>query len=136
VLRRLANQAAAQLGGGADFEVGGSPRPLATGAEVMLLRVCQEALANIRKHARARRAWVRLNYGPDDVRLEIGDDGAGFDAADFGAADFDAAHFSPADGNGGYGLRGMRTRVTEAGGRLTVRSAPGAGTSVSVEVPA
>ena len=135
-LRRLAGQAAAQLGGGADFEVGGSPRPLATGAEVMLLRVCQEALANVRKHARARRAWVRLNYGPDDVRLEIGDDGAGFDAADFDAADFDAAHFSPADGNGGYGLRGMRTRVTEAGGRLTVRSAPGAGTSVRVEVPA
>ena len=130
-LRRLANQAAAQLGGGADFVVGGSPRPLATGAEVMLLRVCQEALANVRKHARAQRAWVRLSYGPDDVRLEIGDDGAGFDATHFGPADA-----GPADGNGGYGLRGMRTRVTEAGGRLTVCSAPGAGTSVSVEVPA
>jgi signal transduction histidine kinase len=130
-LRRLANQAAAQLGGGADFVVGGSPRPLATGAEVMLLRVCQEALANVRKHARAQRAWVRLSYGPDDVRLEIGDDGAGFDATHFGPADV-----GPADGNGGYGLRGMRTRVTEAGGRLTVCSAPGAGTSVSVEVPA
>jgi len=37
---------------------------------------------------------------------------------------------------GGYGLRGMRARVDEAGGRLTVRSAPGAGTSVCVEVPA
>jgi signal transduction histidine kinase len=124
-LRRLADQAAVQLGGGADFEVGGSPRPLATGAQVMLLRVCQEALANVRKHARARRAWVRLSYGPDDVRLEIGDDGAGFDPADF----------DPGGGNGGYGLRGMRTRVTEAGGHLTVRSAPGSGTSVSVQVP-
>ena len=119
-LRRLANQAAAQLGGGADFEVGGSPRPLATTAEVMLLRVCQEALANVRKHASARRAWVRLSYHEDEVRLEIGDDGSGFD---------------PACANGGYGLRGMRARVAEAGGSLTVRSAPGAGTSVSVEVP-
>jgi signal transduction histidine kinase len=120
-LRRLANQAAAQLGGGADFEVGGSPRPLATTAEVMLLRVCQEALANVRKHASARRAWVRLSYDPDEVRLEIGDDGSGFD---------------PARSNGGYGLRGMRARVAQAGGSLTVRSAPGAGTSVRVEVPA
>jgi len=119
-LRRLANQAAALLGGGADFEVGGSPRPLATTAEVMLLRVCQEALANVRKHASARRAWVRLSYHEDEVRLEIGDDGSGFD---------------PACANGGYGLRGMRARVAEAGGSLTVRSAPGAGTSVSVEVP-
>ena len=119
-LRRLANQAAAQLGGGADFEVGGSPRPLATTAEVMLLRVCQEALANVRKHASARRAWVRLSYHEDEVRMEIGDDGSGFD---------------PACANGGYGLRGMRARVAEAGGSLTVRSAPGAGTSVSVEVP-
>jgi hypothetical protein len=57
-----------QIGGGAGFEAGGSPRPLATGAEVMLLRVCQEALANVRKHARARRAWVRLSYGADDFR--------------------------------------------------------------------
>jgi signal transduction histidine kinase len=120
-LRRLATQTAGQLGAGADFHVGGSPRPLDTGAEVMLLRVCQEALANVRKHACARRAWVRLSYGPADVRLEVGDDGAGFD---------------PAQTNGGYGLRGMRARVSEAGGRLTVRSAPGEGTSVSVEVPA
>jgi signal transduction histidine kinase len=130
-LHRLADQAAGQLGGGADFEVGGSPRPLGTGAEVMLLRVCQEALANVRKHAGARRAWVRLSYGPAQVRLEIGDDGAGFDPAGLRRAGPKTA-----DGNGGYGLRGMRARVIEAGGSLTVRSAPGAGTSVSVEVPA
>jgi signal transduction histidine kinase len=120
-LRRLAGQAAEQLGAVADFEVGGSPRPLATGAQVVLLRVCQEALANVRKHARAHRAWVRLSYGQSDVRLEIGDDGTGFD---------------PAEANGGYGLRGMRARVDEAGGCLTVRSAPGHGTSVTAEVPA
>jgi signal transduction histidine kinase len=120
-LRRLAGQAAEQLGAAADFEVGGSPRPLATSAQVVLLRVCQEALANVRKHAHAHRAWVRLSYGQSDVRLEIGDDGTGFD---------------PAEANGGYGLRGMRARVEEAGGCLTVRSAPGEGTLVSVEAPA
>jgi signal transduction histidine kinase len=122
VLRRLAGQTASQLGVSGDFQVGGSPRPLDTSAEVMLLRVCQEALANVRKHARARRAWVRLSYDPATVRMEVGDDGAGFDPA--------------GEVGGGYGLRGMRARVDEAGGRLTVRSAPGQGTSVCVEVPA
>jgi signal transduction histidine kinase len=120
-LRRLAGQMATQTGVSADFAVAGLPRPLGMGAEVMLLRVCQEALANVRKHASAHRATVRLSYGQASVRLEVADDGAGFD---------------PAAVNGGYGLRGMRSRVGEAGGRLDVRSAPGRGTSVSIEVPA
>jgi signal transduction histidine kinase len=120
-LRRLAGQAAEQSGTVAEFEVGGSTRPLPTGTQVVLLRVCQEALANVRKHAHAHRAWVHLSYGPADVRLEVRDDGAGFD---------------PAQTNGGYGLRGMRARVGEVGGSFTVRSAPGEGTSVNVEVPA
>ena len=63
---------------------------------------------------------MRLDYDPDAIRLKVSDDGAGFD---------------PARVNGGYGLRGMRTRVAEAGGTLTVRSAPGAGTHVSAIVP-
>jgi len=105
----------------ASFGLSGAPRPLPMATEVVLLRVCQEALANVRKHAGARSAAVRLDYDPDAIRLEVSDDGAGFD---------------PARINGGYGLRGMRTRVAEAGGTLTVRSAPGAGTHVNVMVPA
>jgi len=105
----------------ASFGLSGAPRPLPMATEVVLLRVCQEALANVRKHAGARSAAVRLDYDPDAIRLEVSDDGAGFD---------------PARANGGYGLRGMRTRVAEAGGTLTVRSAPGAGTHVSAMVPA
>jgi signal transduction histidine kinase len=103
------------------FELSGTPRPLPMATEVVLLRVCQEALANVRKHACARSAAVWLGYDPDAVRLEVSDDGAGFD---------------PDRVNGGYGLRGMRTRVAEAGGALTVHSSPGAGTSVSATVPA
>ena len=97
------------------------PQPLPMAAEVVLLRVCQEALANARKHANAHSVTVRLGYDPDAVRLEVSDDGAGFD---------------PDQVSGGYGLRGMRTRVAEAGGTLTVCSNPGAGTQVSAEVPA
>ena len=116
-LRRLSQA----LGVDASFGLSGAPRPLPMATEVVLLRVCQEALANVRKHAGARSAAVRLDYDPGAIRLEVSDDGAGFD---------------PARINGGYGLRGMRTRVAEAGGTLTVRSAPGAGTHVSATVPA
>jgi signal transduction histidine kinase len=105
----------------ASFGLSGTPRPLPMATEVVLLRVCQEALANVRKHACARSAAVRLGYDPDGVRLEVSDDGAGFD---------------PVRAVGGYGLRGMRTRVAEAGGTLTVHSSPGAGTRVSAMVPA
>jgi signal transduction histidine kinase len=119
-LKRLA-QAPGADGMTASFGLSGTPRPLPMATEVMLLRVCQEALANVRKHAGANSARVRLDYDGDAVRLEVSDDGAGFD---------------PAGVSGGYGLRGMRTRVTEAGGTLTVNSAPGAGTRVSAMVPA
>jgi signal transduction histidine kinase len=108
-------------GAEATFAISGTPRPLPVATEVVLLRVCQEALANVGKHARARSASVRLGYEQDAVLLEVCDDGAGFD---------------PDGVSGGYGLRGMRTRVAEAGGMLTVRSAPGAGTQVSATVPA
>ena len=105
----------------ASFGLSGTPRPLPMATEVVLLRVCQEALANVRKHACARSAAVRLGYDSVAVLLEVSDDGAGFD---------------PASVSGGYGLRGMRTRVAEAGGTLTVHSSPGAGTRVSAMVPA
>jgi signal transduction histidine kinase len=120
-LRRVAARAAGPGGLAADLEITGTARPLGTSAEVMLLRVVQEALANVRKHAGASLASIRLAYGEAEIRLEISDDGAGFD---------------PAAACGGYGLRGMRARVAEAGGSLLVRSAPGEGTTVSVTVPA
>jgi len=119
-LSRLA-QAPGADGMEASFGLSGTPRPLPMAMEVVLLRVCQEALANVRKHARASSVHVRLGYDAGAVRLEVSDDGAGFD---------------PAGVSGGYGLRGMRTRVTEAGGTLTVDSAPGTGTRVSAMVPA
>jgi signal transduction histidine kinase len=86
----------------------------------MLLRVGQEALANVRQHARAQQVQVSLRYGDGQVGLEVTDDGVGFDPGQPGC---------------GYGLPGMRARVDEAGGRLEVRSSPGRGTTVSVVVP-
>src|SRR5260370_28145943 len=105
---------------GPRFEVCGRAGPRRPTTEVVLLRAAQEALANVRKHARAADVRVVLSYEPHAVRLDVRDDGAGFD---------------PDRVNGGYGLRGMRSRILQVGGSLLVRAPPGAGTSLSVEVP-
>jgi signal transduction histidine kinase len=126
-LRRVATATGAEAGIEADTVVEGSVRSLPTSTEVVLLRVCQEALANVRKHARASTVRIRLCYDDDAIRLKVVDDGCGFAIDGFG------------DGSGarlGYGLRGMRDRVQQVGGTVRVASAPGAGTEILAEVPA
>jgi signal transduction histidine kinase len=119
-LGRLTDRIGSELRIGASFEVRGTARPLPATAEVVLLRAGQEALANVRKHAHAGDVQVVLSYHEHAVRLDVSDDGAGFD---------------PDRVNGGYGLRGIRSRILQAGGSLLVRAKPGEGTSLSVEVP-
>jgi signal transduction histidine kinase len=120
-LSRQTDRVAQESGLTTSFEVHGTPRPLETRAEVVLLRVGQEALANVRKHASARTATVELCYRDDGgVRLAVTDDGAGFD---------------PAMASDGFGLAGMRARLDEIGGALSVRTEPGLGTTITAEVP-
>jgi signal transduction histidine kinase len=103
----------------AEFVLTGRPRALPAMQEVMLLRAVQEALANVGKHAGATRTEVALVYA-DNVTLTIQDDGTGFD---------------PAQQSNGFGLTAMRDRASETGAVLTVRSAPGAGTKLRLEIP-
>ncbi|MQY02897.1 sensor histidine kinase [Actinomadura macrotermitis] len=111
-------------GAGADLRVDGAEYPTGARAEEALLRVAQGALANAREHAGAARVVLTLSYLDDAVTLDIADDGAGFDPA------------APRPGAGrGYGLRAMRDRLAEAGGRLVVESAPGEGTVVAATIP-
>jgi signal transduction histidine kinase len=119
-LRRVTETTAAEAGIAAHAEVEGVIRPLPTGTEVVLLRVCQEALSNVRKHAGAHDVQVRLSYADAAVRLTVADDGQGFDSAAATA---------------GYGLRGMRERVGQVGGVVQVCARPGAGTRIWAEVP-
>jgi signal transduction histidine kinase len=96
--------------------------PLALEVEEQLYRLGQEALANVVKHARASRAAVRIAADDDIVMIEVHDDGRGFDPAAVGPDHF--------------GLRSMRGRVADLGGRLEITSTPGQGTVLRVEVPA
>jgi signal transduction histidine kinase len=112
----------AELGIAAGLRVHGTSRPLPAGHDVALLRITQEALANVRKHAGAHRVDVELAFADagSPVTLRVGDDGRGFDPV------------APCTGSG---LGGIRERVDELGGALALTSAPGAGTRVEVRLP-
>jgi signal transduction histidine kinase len=98
-------------------------RALPSSQEEAVLRVAQEALHNAQRHARAGTVGVTLEGLARGARQRVRDDGRGFDPDSVRSA---GRHF---------GLASMRDRATAVGGRLTVRSAPGAGTAVELEVP-
>jgi signal transduction histidine kinase len=93
-------------------------------AEVQVLRIVQEALTNIRKHAKARNALVRVSGQNGDTLLTIEDDGRGFDL-DF-VVQQKGAHF---------GLQTMRERANAIGASFVVKTALGKGTTVEIGIP-
>lgn len=124
-LERIAKQLSKETGIRIDAVMTGTVRPLDAAQETALLRVVQESLANVRKHARATSVTVTLSYMNDVTVLDIQDDGVGF----VPPVDAEAAP------EGGLGLRAMRERVKELGGTVSVESAPGEGTTVVVHLP-
>ena len=87
-----------------------------------LLRVLNEAMANITRHAGANQVWVRLEIKNNHLELEVRDDGSGFDP-------------EKVDSPGHYGLLGMRERARLMGGHLEIESAPGHGTRLRLIAP-
>ncbi len=100
--------------------VTGIPLPLNPPIETALLRITQEALHNIKKHAQAQHVNLTLSYMPDLLVLDVADDGLGFDTTLAGR---------------GFGLKTMRERAEGLGGTLTVESDLGKGTAVAVSIP-
>ena len=104
-----------------EFATEGQPRPLDPRAELTLYRAAQEGLTNVRKHARASRVDVRLDYtDPAAVALTLRDNGLGSD---------------PAADPGGFGLLGLSERARQLGGHLTIDAAPGAGFGLTLRLP-
>lgn len=94
---------------------------LAPTTEAQLVRIVQEALTNVRKHARAAHAAVRAARAGGSVEVTIEDDGVGFD---------------PRVSDSGYGLATMRERGSGVGATVEIRSQPGRGSRVTVRLPA
>jgi signal transduction histidine kinase len=92
-----------------------------------LLRIAQEALTNVHRHAAASRAWVRLRIIRGGIVLSIADNGRGMGYRTNGS-DFPTA-------GAGIGIFGMHARVDRVGGELRVKSHPGKGTRILVEIP-
>ena len=104
----------------------GLDRALSPETQIVLFRIAQEALNNIRKHARASRVSIRIKGGPDHITMTVTDDGQGFNVPD---------RFEDAVSAGRLGLMGMYERSRLLNGTLAIKSAPGKGTELSVSLP-
>jgi signal transduction histidine kinase len=118
-IQRQAERLSAETGIAVKVAIGEQLPALGMAADVVLLRATQEALANVRKHSRADLVRVELAAADHCVRLSLQDNGIGLSGD----------HYE------GFGLRGMRERVAQVGGTMTVSRTPCGGVTVAVEVP-
>ncbi len=117
-IEKLAAECSAE-GIDAALKLSGTPRPLPEPVEITLYRATQEALTNVRRHARASRLTIELAFAATDgIRLRVEDDGVGAD---------EVRH--------GFGLLGLRERAESVGGKIVVRSGRGHGFTLEVELP-
>ncbi len=103
------------------LETEGDPAVLDDERQTVIYRIAQEALTNAGRHAGASRVEISLTTAGQGAHLRVADDGAGFDPV--------------AARQGGLGLEGMAERAKLVGGELDLRSAPGAGTEVTLRLP-
>jgi signal transduction histidine kinase len=106
-----------------DLRIDGAPR-LTPNAQLQLLRIVQETLANVRKHANATTVSLSIAQGDSALRVTIADDGAGFKPGELGRAELPR-----------FGLSTMRERAETIGGSFQLDSTPGSGTRVTIELP-
>ena len=100
------------------LHVDGDPRPLPRAVDLSAYRIVQEGLTNTLKHAHASHAEVTIHYRPEEVRIEVRDDGEG------GSSD-----------GAGHGLLGIHERVKIYGGEMSAGAAAGGGFVLSARLP-
>jgi signal transduction histidine kinase len=109
-----------------NFQKTGEEYRLSTDKEIILLRMCQEILNNIVKHADAKKIDINITYGILSFKIEIKDDGKGFDVA--------AVSADP-DKQDSNGLRNLRNRAEVINAELIINSQPGEGTTIIIDLP-
>jgi signal transduction histidine kinase len=110
---------------GARLKVSGTPRRIDQPVELALFRIAQEALRNVEKHAEASSATVELDFGSEEIKLSVTDDGCGFSPV---------PNISDLPQTGKLGLLGMKERAELVGGRFELHSSPSEGTRLVVRV--
>jgi len=110
----------------AHAEVMGVEQTLPVETQLLLFRIAQEALNNIRTHAEASRAVVKLEFGDNSIKMTVSDNGKGFELPE---------RMGDLASIGKLGLAGMQERARLLGGTIEVQSTPGKGTTLILEVP-
>lgn len=121
------------VGVDASFRSHGAVAEVPLPVAAALIRTVRGALANVAEHAQASRVVVSLTAQPDELRLDVRDDGVGFDA---GARARRAREDSRRAAGRGRGLAGIEERIVALGGTFEIESAPGEGTTLSAVFPA
>jgi signal transduction histidine kinase len=124
-LEMLATEAGQREGLAVELTTAGPVRRLPPDLELTAFRVAQEALNNVVQHAQASHAWVEVRFEPHHLVLTVRDDGRGFEPPDQPDALVRQGHF---------GLMGIQERALLHGGTVTIRSAPGQGTQITVRL--
>jgi signal transduction histidine kinase len=106
------------------FRVHGKARVLSEKVEDNLLRITQEAMANVVKHSQAKQVQIEMKYHLFSVDLRIHDDGRGFKTAQ-----------SAKSNGGGFGIISMKERAAQMRGKISINTASGRGTEILISVP-
>jgi signal transduction histidine kinase len=125
-LRWLVNSQAQRVGYRATFSADKLQPPPSSDVAITCYRVAQEALTNVARHASARHVWVDLRVADRYLRLTIRDDGDGFDLPSMQQR---------AREGGSTGLLSLEERANLGHGQLTIASAPGHGTTLTLTLP-
>jgi len=124
ILKSMTQQVSQEFGVPVEYRIAGMPFDLHQSTAHELLMVVREALHNAIRHGQPTKVQVRIDFGKNDLIVQVEDDGRGFDPA--------VVSGSP---NGHYGLIGMRERARRMGGALALESQSGRGTELTLHIP-
>lgn len=124
-LHKMAELLGSRLGLHVEFKESGADVNPGVDLSVLLYRAVRALLTNVHKHSGTKRAWIRIFGEPERFRITVSDEGKGFDAA----------RPTEQDSEGGFGLFSIRERLVRMGGAMQIDSAPGEGTTVTLDAP-
>ena len=124
-LEMLARETSQAVNIPVEFQRQGLEKRLNPNVELALYRMAQEALNNVSRHAQASQAYLNISFTPQEVTLQVSDNGKGFDVPK------SPAEFAP---GGHFGLLGLYERAELIGARLEIHSSPGQGSQVTVHL--